>query len=140
MNSDAAAKSRTRKFLVQAMYQALLTDESFNDVTEPFIKDHNMKRADLEYFRDAMNGVEANRSELRQLITGKLDRSYEALDPIEETILLLGCYELQSRIEVPFRVVINEGIELAKSFGATDSYRYVNSILDSLAKDLRPHG
>ena len=140
MSSDAAAKSRTRQFLVQAMYQALLTDEPFSDVMEPFIQDHNMKRADLEYFRDAMKGVEKNRSELRELITEKLDRSYEALDPVEETILLLGCYELQSRVEVPFRVVINEGVELAKSFGATDSYRYVNSILDALAKDLRPHG
>lgn len=140
MKQDAAAKSRTRRFLVQALYQARLTGDDIAEVIGPFMQDHNMKRADLDYFQAALGCIAEDQDALKTLIAAKLDRKFEELDPIEEAILMLGSFELKHRIEIPFRVVINEGIELAKSFGATDSYRYVNSILDELAKDLRPHG
>ena len=99
-----------------------------------------MKRADIDYFSEVLYGIHAERDELEVLITAKLDRPYKELDPVEKGVLLLGCYELKSRIDVPFKVVINEGVELAKSFGATDGFKYVNSILDALAKDLRRSG
>jgi len=134
---NPAARSRTRRFLLQALYQAQLTGEEFAAVTDPFIADHNMKRADLDYFREVMLGIHNDAENLEAEITGKLDRDWDELDPVEKAILLLGCYELRSRIEVPYRVVINEGVELAKSFGATESYRYINSILDALSADLR---
>lgn len=123
--------------MVQAMYQAQLTDVRYADVIESFITDHNMKRADIEYFRDVLRGVHRDEANLRSLINEKADRDFDELDPVEKGIMLMSVYELASRIDVPYRVVINEGIELAKSFGATDSYKFVNSILDAIARDLR---
>ena len=137
MKSNAAARSRSRQFLVQALYQAQLTTTEFALVIDPFIEDHNMKRADMEYFRDVLLGIANDQQKLEELIAAKADRPFDELDPIEKGILIMGTFELCSRIDVPYRVVINEGVELAKSFGATDSYKYVNSILDSLAKELR---
>lgn len=123
--------------MVQAMYQAQLTDVRYADVIESFITDHNMKRADIEYFRDVLRGVHRDEANLRSLINEIADRDFDELDPVEKGIMLMSVYELASRIDVPYRVVINEGIELAKSFGATDSYKFVNSILDAIARDLR---
>ncbi len=110
-------------------------------VTEAYsssiIADHNMKRADLDYFREILTGIHRDIDELRAMIAPKLARDFSELDPIEKSILLLGAYELRSRIEIPYRVVINEGVELAKSFGASESFRLINSVLDALAKDTR---
>ena len=119
------------------MYQAELTDEDYSSVADPFIADHNMKRADLTYFREILNGLQVKYDRLRFCIAAKLDRDFAELDPIEKSILLLGAYELIARIDIPYRVVINEGVELAKSFGATESYKLVNSVLDALSKDIR---
>ena len=140
MKPSAAARSKSRQYLVQALYQAQLTGEAFGDVAEPFITDHNMKRADLDYFREALKTIATEKEELIGLINEAGEKSFEELDPVERGVLLLGSYELKSRIDVPFRVVINEGVELARSFGATDSYKYINSVLDKLAGQLRPHG
>jgi N utilization substance protein B len=137
MKPSAAARSRSRQFLVQALYQAQLTGTEFALVIESFTKENNMKRADIDYFKDVLRGIANDQQKLEKLILGKADRLLEELDPIEKGILMMGVYELSSRIDVPYRVVINEGVELAKSFGGTDSYKYVNSILDSLAKELR---
>jgi len=137
MSSKTAARSKTRRFLLQAMYQAEMMDEEYASVTDPFIADHNMKRADLAYFREILTGIHRDIDELRAMISPKLARDFSELDPIEKSILLLGAYELRSRIEIPYRVVINEGVELAKSFGASESFRLINSVLDALAKDTR---
>ena len=137
MSSKTAARSKTRRFLLQAMYQAEMMDEEYASVTDPFIADHNMKRADLAYFREILTGIHRDIDELRAMIALKLARDFSELDPIEKSILLLGAYELRSRIEIPYRVVINEGVELAKSFGASESFRLINSVLDALAKDTR---
>ncbi len=123
--------------MVQALYQAQLTDVRVADVIESFITDHNMKRADIDYFREVLRGIHRDEASLCSLINEKADRDFSELDPVEKGILLMSVYELASRIDVPYRVVINEGIELAKSFGATDSYKFVNSILDAIARDLR---
>lgn len=137
MSSKTAARSKTRRFLLQAMYQAEMMDEEYASVIDPFIADHNMKRADLDYFREILTGIHRDIDELRAMIAPKLARDFSELDPIEKSILLLGAYELRSRIEIPYRVVINEGVELAKSFGASESFRLINSVLDALAKDTR---
>ena len=99
-----------------------------------------MKRAEIGYFKDVLLGIANEQQKLEDLISAKADRPYEELDPVEKGILMLGAFELYLRIDVPYRVVINEGVELAKSFGAAESYKYVNSILDLLAKDLRTSG
>ena len=137
MSSKSAARSKARRFLLQAMYQAELTGEDYSSVADPFISDHNMKRADLSYFREILNGLEGKYDQLRFCIATKLDRDFAELDPIEKSILLLGAYELSVRIDIPYRVVINEGVELAKSFGAAESYKLVNSVLDALSRDIR---
>ena len=96
-----------------------------------------MKRVDTDYFHEILSGVYRNETSLWELIDPLLDRPRDELDPIEKAILLLGTYELKERIDVPYKVVIDEGIELARMFGANDSYRYINSILDKLATSQR---
>jgi N utilization substance protein B len=137
MKPNAAARSRSRQFLVQALYQAQLTGTEVALVIDSFTKENNMKRADMGYFKEVLCGIGNDQQKLEALITTKADRPLDELDPIEKGILMMGVFELCSRIDVPYRVVINEGVELAKSFGGTDSYKYINSILDSLAKELR---
>jgi N utilization substance protein B len=137
MKPSAAARSRSRQFLVQALYQAQLTGTEFALVVGSFTKENNMKRADVGYFTEVLQGIASDQRKLEGLIADKADRPLDELDPIEKGILMMGTFELCSRIDVPYRVVINEGVELARSFGGTDSYKYVNSILDSLAKELR---
>ena len=137
MSSAVAARSKTRRFLVQAMYQAELTGEEYGSVAEIFILDHNMKRADLAYFREILGGIHLSFDELRNLIATKLDPTFAELGPIEKSILLLGAHELRSRFEIPYKVVINEGVELAKAFGANESFKLINSVLDELSKELR---
>ena len=137
MKPSAAARSRSRQFLVQALYQAQLTGTEFALVVGSFTKENNMKRADVGYFTEVLQGIASDQRKLEGLIADKADRPLDELDPIEKGILMMGTFELCSRVDVPYRVVINEGVELARSFGGTDSYKYVNSILDSLAKELR---
>ena len=140
MKTSAAARSRSRQFLVQALYQAQLTSTEIALVIDPFSREHNMKRADMDYFKDVLRGIANEQQKLEDLISAKADRPYKEVDPVEKSILMLGTFELYLRIDVPYRVVINECVELAKSFGAAESYKYVNSILDLLAKELRTSG
>jgi len=107
------------------------------DVFAQFRQSHDMKRVDTEYLRGLLIGIDAHRAELLALIEPKLERKITELDPIETAALLIGAYELQHKIELPFRVAINEGVELAKQFGASESHRLVNSVLDALAREIR---
>lgn len=99
--------------------------------------DNDMSKVDSAYFRDLIRGVHREQAELDRLIEPFLDRSLAEVDPIELAIVRLGAYELKSRIDVPYRVVINEGIELAKRFGGTEGHKFVNSLLDKLSQRLR---
>ena len=101
--------------------------------------EHNMKRADTSYFREALTGIHRDQQSLGVLIEQNGERHLNELDPVERAILYLGAFELTARIDLPYKVVINEAIELARSFGATDSYKYVNSVLDEIAREARPH-
>lgn len=94
-------------------------------------------RSDTEYFRTLLNGAIANAADLEALIGPLLDRPLKELSPIERSILLLSGYELVSELEVPYRVVINEAVELARSYGGTDGHKYVNGVLDKLAARVR---
>lgn len=137
MKASNAARSRSRRFLVQALYQAQMTGEAPGDVLGPFVAERNMKRADMAYFREVLGGIHREMALLQKIISQPLDRGYDELDPVETAILQLGTYELLRQVDVPYRVVINESIELAKLFGATESHRYVNSILDRIAREYR---
>jgi|TARA_B110000967_G_C18834329_1_gene535785 N utilization substance protein B len=106
-------------------------------VIKEFLEDNDLKRADVAYFEALVLGVSQQKAALWLQISELLDREPGQIDPVEKSILLLGAFELSAHIEIPFKVVITESVDLAKIFGATDSYKYVNSILDRLAMTFR---
>jgi N utilization substance protein B len=107
------------------------------DVQAEFLVDQDFKNADKRMFGQLLRGVAAQRESLDVMIEQYLDRKLSDLDPIELNVLRMGAYELSDSVSVPYRVVINECIELGKVFGATDGHKYVNSILDKIALDHR---
>lgn len=125
-SNRSAARSRA----VQALYQWLLTNESIPTIRQQFMATQNMGKVDLDHFNALLTGIPASIAELRQVFSPFLDRPFEQIDPTEQAILLIGTYELMSCPSIPYRVIINEAIELAKSFGAEESHKYINSILD----------
>ncbi len=132
-----AARSKARRFALQALYQAQLTGDSLTLIESQFREDHDMKRVDTIYLHEVLKGVSETEQELWDVLVPCLDRPKDELTPVERGILLLGAFELQSRIDVPFRVVLDEAVELAQTFGANESFKVVNSVLDRLSKTLR---
>ncbi len=104
------------------------------EIETQFLEDNDMTKVDTVYFHELLMGIAADESVLSDQITEYIDRKITELDPVELSILQMGTYELMSRLDIPYKVVINEAIELAKVFGATDGYKYVNSVLDKLAR------
>ncbi|AFU19360.1 transcription antitermination factor NusB [Actinobacillus suis] len=129
-------RRRARECAVQALYSWYVSQNSIEEVELSFVTDQDMNGVDLPYFRKLLRGtvlyVEAIDSDLRPF----LDRAEDEVDPIERTILRLSAYELKYELDVPYKVVINEGIEVAKVFGSDDSHKYINGILDKLAPAL----
>ena len=122
---------------MQALYQKQLAGHSCNELLEQFHLQAAYQRVDKEFFDEALPAICKSESELVTLIDGLIDRPFEQLDPVEVAVLLIGVYELQSRIDVPYRVVINEGVNLAKRFGALDGHKYINACLDVAAQSMR---
>jgi len=134
IKNSPAARSKARRFVLQALYQMHMTGTTAAEVETQFRQDHDMKRVDTEYLHDVLIGIAKNKSELIAQVTPQLDRKFEELDPVETAALKIGAFELMHRVDVPYRVVINEGVELVKQFGASESHKLVNTVLDSLAK------
>ena len=134
---DLAARSRARRRALQAIYAWQMSGTSVRSVIEQFRHEQDMQVADLEYFEDLVRGVDANRAELDAGLAPFLDRDIEQVDPIERAALRLAAYEFKYRADVPYRVVLNEAIELAKRFGAEHGHTYVNGVLDKLAREWR---
>ncbi|TGG90375.1 transcription antitermination factor NusB [Natronospirillum operosum] len=132
-----AARRKARHMAMQALYQWHISKASANEIEAQFMVDQNMEKVDKSYFHELLHQVTGRTGELDELLGTVLDRKVSELTPVEMAILRLGAYELQHRIDVPYRVVINEGVELAKSFGATEGHRYVNGVLDKLSRTLR---
>jgi transcription antitermination protein NusB len=135
----SGAKSLARKLAMQALYRWQINDAPWQDVVSEFATEEGMDRADNAYFRELVEGVCGLRVALDSELATFMDRKPEHLDPIEHAVLLIGAFELKSRPEIPFRVVISEGVSLAKRFGATDGHKFVNAVLDAAARTLRPH-
>ena len=131
------ARTRARELLVQALYQKHLAGHSCAELLEQFHEQAAYQRVDKEFFDEALPAICDSQPQLEQTIDGLIDRPLEQLDPVELSVLLIGIYELQSRIDVPYRVVINEGVNLAKRFGAVDGHKYINACLDVAAQSLR---
>lgn len=131
------ARSRARELAVQAIYQWQMAGQDIIDIQKQFTEEYDLKKVDKKYFRELLHGVPSKIDELDSHTFALLDRPIEEVDPIERAIIRLGTYELEFRPDVPVRVIINEAIELAKKFGAEQSHKYVNSIMDGVAKKLR---
>ena len=132
-----SARRKARRFAMQGLYQWQMTGTSIKEIEEQFLDENDMKKVDMEYFRALLEGVVKQTDLLEEAIAPLLDRKVAELDPVTLAILRISGFELKDRIDIPYRIVINEGIELAKDFGSEDSHRYVNGILDKLAKQLR---
>ena len=136
-NALAAQRRKARHFGLQALYQWTLSGASAADIEAEFRLDNDFQHTDGEYFSAVVNGVVEDVDALEKLFSPALDRKLEELDPIERNLLRLGTFELRDRSDVPYKVVINEAVALAKKFGATDSHRYINGVLDKVARNLR---
>jgi N utilization substance protein B len=133
----AGSRTPARRLAVQALYQWQLAGQDIADIVTQFCDERQPSKAQREYFSELLRGVLTRLDELDGLLSPLLERPIDQVDPVERAILRVGAFELAHRPEVPYRVVINEGIELAKRFGAEQGHRFINSVLDRLARDLR---
>jgi len=131
------ARTRARELLLQALYQKQIAGHDRRELLSQFREQVAYERVDQEYFEELLKGICETQAALEQAIDGLIDRPLDQLDPVELGILLIGVYELQSRIDIPYRVVINECVNLARRFGALDGHKYINACLDAAAQSLR---
>ena len=132
-----AQRRKARTLIVQALYQWHISKSAPLDIEAQF-HEQNGGKIDWEYFSEVFLEIPKQQEILDKHIGPVLDRELTSLDPVERALLYLGTFELANRIDIPYRVVINECVELAKTFGATDGHKYINGVLDKLAKTLRP--
>jgi N utilization substance protein B len=130
-------RRKARKLALQALYQWHVAETPVHQIEAEFLTDNDMSKVDKEYFCDVLRGVPSRKAELDDHIKKYIDRELKDLTPVELAILRMGTFELVSRIDVPYKVIINEGVELSKAFGANEAHRFVNGILDKLAQELR---
>lgn len=135
---SGGARGRARELLVQALYQMQIAGHDRRELAAQFRERRDYERVDREYFDEALRAIVEAQASLEEAAGSFADRPLSQLDPVERGILLLGIYELRERLEIPYRVVINEGVNLAKRFGAVDGYKYINAVLDRAAAELRP--
>lgn len=136
-SQGARARARARKLALQGLYQWQLTGASAREICAELLASQNVKDLDMEYFEALLKGVVGESAALEDMFMPHLDRPVAQLDPVERGILLLSTYELKDRLDVPYRVVLNEAVELAKGFGAEESHKYINAVLDKTAGELR---
>lgn len=135
--SLAKGRSNARKKAMQALYQWHISGNELKDIEVQFQTEQDMSKVDTDYFHSLLFEVPKNISDLDQKLAPLMDRKNDELDPVEQAILRISTYELLHRLDVPYQVVINEAVDLALSFGADQSHKFVNGVLDTLARDLR---
>lgn len=133
-----SARTLARRAALQALYQWQVTHQPPAEIEAQFLSPGRMRHADLPYFKDLLHNVPAHLEELDEVLVPLLDRPVRQLDPVTRAILRMGTFELRHRPDIPWRVVIDEAVELARVFGAEQSHRYVNGILDKVARAARP--
>ena len=132
------ARTNARRNAVQAVYQWQMTGQNLSTIEQQFLEEERLKNAQRSYFTELFYGVPKNLDSIDEVLSEFVDRPVEKIDPVERAILRIAVYELLNRLDVPSRVVLNEGINLAKRFGAEASHKYVNGILDKVAQKQRP--
>ncbi|MDB5959246.1 MAG: transcription antitermination factor NusB [Massilia sp.] len=136
-SKNRTPRHRAREFALQGLYQWLLNNEDATTVVNNIRAAHGFEKADGDHFAALLYGAIKDSVSLRETIAPVIDRRVDELSPIEHAILLIGAYELKNNLDIPYRVVINEAVELTKSFGGIDGHKYVNGVLDKLAPKLR---
>ena len=131
------ARSRARRLAMQAIYEWQMTANNPQAIIDQVRHDQSMKKVDDDYFEELVKQISNKVKEIDSHITPLLDRKLDEIDLVEKAVLRLGTYELEHRMDVPYKVVINEAVELTKTFGAEEGYRFVNGIMDKLAEKLR---
>lgn len=133
-----AARRKARHYAMQGLYQWQMAGANLNAIEAEFRTDNDMSKVDVDYFHEILHGVPQYLHEVEEAFSPYLtDRGLHELDPVTQALLRLGTYELKYRIDVPYKVVINEAVALAKKFGATESHKFVNGVLDKVAADVR---
>lgn len=133
----AGARTRARELMVQALYQKQLAGHSTSDLISQFHEQVAYERVDQPFFDEQFPAISNSQEKLEIKIDELIDRPLDQLDPVELAILLIGVYELESRVDIPYRVVINECVNLAKRFGSIEGHKYINACLDKAAKSFR---
>lgn len=137
MKLNPQARRQARFLALQAIYQWQASQEHPKVIAEQLLKNQDLKKLDIDYFSAIIENVITMQEKLDCELAPLLSRSVQELDPVELAILRIGMYELTQRLEIPYRVVINEAVELAKTFGATDGHKFVNGVLDRAAQSIR---
>jgi N utilization substance protein B len=137
-SKNRTPRHRAREFALQGLYQWLLNNEDAATVVNHIRSAHGFDKADGDHFSVLLYGAIKDSVALRATLAPLIDRDITELSPIEHGVLLIGAFELKNNLEIPYRVVINEAVELTKSFGGIDGHKYVNGVLDKLAPRLRP--
>jgi N utilization substance protein B len=132
-----AARRKARVLALQAVYSWQLSGNPIGDIEQQMLIENDVTKVDVEYFKDLARGVAVNQKQLDDIVIPHLSRPFDDLDMVERAVLRVSVYELKFREDVPYKVAINEGIELAKIFGAEDSHKFVNGVLDKAVKDIR---
>ena len=135
--TSTGARTRSRELVLQALYQQQIAGHEIGELLEQFREQTAYQRVDQEHFDEMLREILKLQEDLDKAIEGVIDRPLDQLDPVERAVLLIGVFELKERIDVPYRVVINEGVNLAKRFGAIDGHKYINGCLDNAAKSYR---
>lgn len=134
---NPVARRNARRYALQAMYQWQLADTSLSALEAEFLNYHIDKVIDLAYFKELLHGVPANKDQIDREMQTCLGRPLHEIDPVELAVLRLAIYELLKRPDVPYRVIINEALELTKKFGSIEGHKFVNGVLDRIAKKNR---
>ena len=135
--TGSRARSLARKLAMQALYQWQLTQQDAVEIKQQYLESEDSAGVDEDHFVELVTQVIARNEQITTALKPFVDRPLEQLDPVEAAILMVGIYELQHRLDIPYRVVINEGVDLCKRFGATDAHKYINAVLDRAAREIR---
>lgn len=138
MSLKPSHRRKARHYAVQAVYQWQMSGNKLADIENQFIETINPKKVEVPFFLELVRGTLTQINSLDEAIAPHVDREVDSIDPVERAILRLSVFELTERHDIPYKVIINEALELAKVFGAEDGHKYVNGVLDKVAKQLRP--
>lgn len=136
MSTKFSGRKKARTYAMQALYSWRISNNNLNDIKMHILKDKNQSKVDLEHFDKLLFEIPESLNYINELITPYLDIEIEKLDPIELTILQIAAFELTKCLDIPYKVAINEALELCKTYGSQDSHKFVNGVLDKIASNL----